>query len=170
MRIHELGPAAYYTGESREIDDSTVVPSGWTARELPEIPEGQYVRLTGKGWAITATPPPDPAGVIAVAPEPAPAQRVFTHVEFRGLLSFAEQMILDNLDDPEFAAAHPKLSNLDVMHKAAVRTALATYKEAQEINLDDPSTVRFVGLLAQLGLWDDEGRAERILAGEAAAQ
>jgi hypothetical protein len=170
---HQIGPGNYWTGETQTLPASAPIPSGWTARPLPEIPEGHYARLTPGGWIVTDRPPPDSDGAIAVAPpeppEP-PAQRVFTHVEFRRLLSFAEQMILDNLDDPEFAAAHPKLVGLDVMQKVAVRTALATYKEAQEINLDDPSTVRFVGLLAQLGLWDDEGRAERILAGEALAE
>lgn len=96
---------------------------------------------------------------------PTQLQRVFAHREFRKLLTLGEQLLVDNFDVPEFAAEHPKIAALTVFEKAQVRTALATYRESQEINLDDPDTATFVGLFGALGLWDNETRAASILTG-----
>ncbi len=59
ITLYQLGPAGYWTGQTQQVADDAVVPSGWTARPLPEgLQEGQHVRLTLAGWEITAEPAP----------------------------------------------------------------------------------------------------------------
>lgn len=59
ITLYQLGPASYWTGQTQQADDDAVVPSGWTARPLPEeLQEGQHVRLTLVGWEITTDPAP----------------------------------------------------------------------------------------------------------------
>jgi hypothetical protein len=98
--------------------------------------------------------------------------RILTHYGFRSLLTLSEQIILDNFDVPEFAAAHPVLSQFGPIEKATLRTAMKAYETASEINLDDPGTQMFVGALGQMGLLegDAETRAATILAGYAPGQ
>jgi hypothetical protein len=88
----------------------------------------------------------------------------FAHPNLYGL---QEQIILDNFDVPEFAAAHPILKEFGPIEKATLRTAMKAYETASEINLDDPGTVMFVGALGQMGLLegDAEERIRTILAG-----
>lgn len=88
-----------------------------------------------------------------------------THRQFRKRLSVAEQLIFDNFDVPEFAATHPKISALSIIERANVRTGLATYRDAQDIRLDDPDTQMLVGMLAAYGLLDSSERAGEILNG-----
>jgi hypothetical protein len=107
--------------------------------------------------------------LIHVIPEPPPPPRVLSHYGFRSLLTLSEQIVLDNFDVAEFAAAHPVLSNFGPIEKATLRTAMKSYKAASEINLDDTGTVMLVGALAQMGLLqgDAEARVKTILAGYA---
>jgi len=102
-----------------------------------------------------------------VSSEPPPPPRILTHYGFRSLLMLSEQVILDNFDVPEFAAAHPVLSLFGPMEKAVLRTAMKAYETAAEISLDDPGTQQFVGALAQMGLLegDPETRMARIFSG-----
>ena len=59
ITLYQLGPAGYWTGQTQQVEDDAVVPSGWTARPLPEgLQEGQDVRLTLAGWEITTEPAP----------------------------------------------------------------------------------------------------------------
>lgn len=59
ITLHQLGPAGYWAGQTQQVEDDAVVPSGWTARPLPEgLQEGQHVRLTLAGWEITTDPAP----------------------------------------------------------------------------------------------------------------
>jgi hypothetical protein len=107
--------------------------------------------------------------LIHVVPPPPLPPRILTHYGFRSLLTLQEQIILDNFDIPEFAAAHPVLAQFGPIEKATLRTAMKAYEAASEINLDDPGTVMFVGALAQMGLLegDAETRVKTILAGYA---
>ncbi len=105
-----------------------------------------------------AVEPTSPATSLEALP------RTLTHIQFRKRLTGTEQIIFDNFDAPEYAAAEPKITGLTVMQRAAVRSGLATYKEADEVNLDDPDTVALVTLFGALGLWDHPGRAAEILA------
>jgi hypothetical protein len=104
-------------------------------------------------------------GQVILTPLPPPRSGL-THQGFRRLLTLTEQLVLDNYANPAFVAAHPALKHLDVMTLAILNTAYKTYEGAQEIDLDDPAVPRFIGLLAQLGLLDGEGRVERILSGQ----
>ena len=59
ITLYQIGPAGYWTGQTQQVEDDAVVPSGWTARPLPEgLQEGQHVRLTLAGWEITTDPAP----------------------------------------------------------------------------------------------------------------
>lgn len=59
ITLYQLGPAGYWTGQTQQMADDAVVPSGWTARPLPkDLQEGQHVHLTLAGWEITAEPAP----------------------------------------------------------------------------------------------------------------
>lgn len=89
----------------------------------------------------------------------------YTHREFRKRLTLSEQVILDNFDVAEFAAVTPKIQALTVEQRASVRTALATYREAMDIRLDDPDTIALVTMFEAYGLWDSPGRAAEILNG-----
>ena len=59
ITLYQIGPAGYWTGQTQQADDDTVVPSGWTSRPLPEgLQEDEHVHLTLAGWEITTVPPP----------------------------------------------------------------------------------------------------------------
>ncbi|GHU28694.1 hypothetical protein AGMMS50256_11610 [Betaproteobacteria bacterium] len=131
---------------------SIPAPEGVDYAGLPGL-EGAYV-IDGELRADYVPPPPPPP------------RSGLTHQAFRSLLTLNEQVVLDNFGNPAFVAAHPALKNFDVMTLAILTTAYKTYETAQEINLDDPAVPRFIGLLAQLGLLDGEGRAEKILSGQ----
>ncbi|MDR0673343.1 MAG: hypothetical protein LBF93_06735 [Zoogloeaceae bacterium] len=140
-------------GAELEITEIGKTPDdypGHTTTPPPPVGEGERAVFRDGAWETEALPP----------------ARVLTHYAFRGLLTLDEQVILDNFDVPEFAAVHPKLENLGVIDRAKLRTAMASYRDAQEINLDDPGMMVFVGLLAQLGLLDSADRAARIFSGQ----
>lgn len=101
-----------------------------------------------------------------------PPPRILTHYGFRSLLTLQEQIILDNFDVPDFAAAHSILSQFGPIERATLRTAMKAYETASEINLDDPGTVMFVGALGQMGLLEGDAgeRVRTILAGYAPGQ
>jgi hypothetical protein len=107
--------------------------------------------------------------LIHVIPGPPAPPRVLSHYGFRSLLTLSEQIVLDNFDVAEFAAAHPVLSNFGPVEKATLRTAMKSYEAASEINLDDTGTIMLVGALAQMGLLqgDADARVKTILAGYA---
>jgi hypothetical protein len=108
--------------------------------------------------------------LIHVVPGPPPPPRQgLTHTGFRRLFTLAEQVVLDNFDIPEFAAAHPVLAQLGPIEKATLRTAVKSYETASEIDLDDIGVVMFVGALSQMGLLEGEAevRVHTILAGYA---
>jgi hypothetical protein len=105
--------------------------------------------------------------LVPISNEPPPPPRILTHYGFRSLLTLSEQIILDNFDIPEFAAAHPVLSQFGPLEKATLRTAMKAYETAAEINLDDTGTQMFIGALAQMGLLEGDAqvRQQTILAG-----
>lgn len=60
--LYQLGPAGYWTGQTQQVEDDAVVPSGWTARPLPDgLQAGQHVRLTLTGWEVTDQAAPEAA-------------------------------------------------------------------------------------------------------------
>lgn len=69
--LYKIGPGGYWTGATQDApDDARSVPSGWTARTVPLVPEGYYAKLLLSGWIVTDTPPPaDPTPAAAPAPE-----------------------------------------------------------------------------------------------------
>ena len=116
----------------------------------------------GWGWA-------DGAFVAPAAAEPAPVERptVYTKTDFRKLLTDGENILIDNFNFAEFVAETPAIKNLTVAQRAGVRSAIARYKDAIDIDRTDPTTVEFIGALGALGLLDGPGRAGQILAGVA---
>lgn len=73
ITLYEIGPGGYWTGLTREQPDDQVVPSGWTARPVPEEqPAGQHAVLTLAGWQFTSVAPPE----AAVHPELEPVATV----------------------------------------------------------------------------------------------
>lgn len=58
IKLYEICPGGYWTGRTCEQPDDHVVPSGWTAREVPALTEGQHAVLAPDGWQITDAPPP----------------------------------------------------------------------------------------------------------------
>ncbi len=123
-----------------------------------EIPTDQSV---GPGWMWSAA-----TGFVAPASVAQP-YRILTHKAFRDLLSIDEQLLLDNFTVPEYAEVEPKIQALTLMQRAVVRTALATYREAQDVDLDDSATVQLVTMFGSLGMWDGPERAAKILSGVA---
>ena len=101
----------------------------------------------------------------AIIAEASNGSMPLTHRQFRKRLSVAEQLIFDNFDVAEFATSHPKISALSIEQRANVRTGLATYRDAQDIRLDDPDTQMLVGMLSAYGLLDSSERAGEILNG-----
>ncbi len=107
-----------------------------------------------------------------VAPElPAPPAikrpTVYTKTEFRALLTDAENTLLDNFNFAEFQAEVPAIRSLTVMERASVRSAIARFKDGEDVDRTNPVTVRFITALGALGLLDGPRRAETILAGQA---
>ncbi len=123
------------------------------------IPENRSV---GPGWRWSTA-----AGFTA-PDSAAPSRRILTHKQFRDLLNIDEQLLLDNFTVQEYADAEPRIQALTLMQRAMVRTALATYREAQEVDLDDPATVQLVTLFGAFSLWDGPRRTAEILAGDGA--
>jgi len=115
----------------------------------PEAGAGQRARFLGDRWAVY------PTGTLSV---------VLTKTAFRARLSLTEQIRIDNFSVLEYAAADAQIAALTIEQRATVRTAIATYKDAQEIDLADPRTVQFIGLLGGLDLLDHAGRPAEILA------
>ncbi|MCL2020940.1 MAG: hypothetical protein FWG81_02260 [Betaproteobacteria bacterium] len=107
--------------------------------------------------------------LVPASNDPPPPPRILTKYGFRSLLTLAEQVVLDNFDDPEYAAVHPVLSQFGPTEKAILRTAVKAYETAEEINLDDRGLIAFVGALAHMHLLegDAEARVARILSGYA---
>ncbi len=124
-----------------------------------EVVDGYLVRRYPGGAVVRA--------LISEEPELTPAPRVLTHKQFRDRLSFGEQLLLDNFSVAEYAEADPKIQALGVMQRAEVRTAIATFRDAQNVDLDDPATIRLVTLLGSLELLDEPSadRVEQILRG-----
>jgi hypothetical protein len=144
------------TGHAEEAD---VLP-GAVESEIFD-PERPWDFVVVDGEVVPAGPRPPP-----------PPPRILTHYGFRSLLTLSEQIILDNFDVAEFAAAHPVLSAFGPIEKATLRTAMKAYETASEINLDDAGVAMFVGALAQMGLLEGDGEVRRqtILAGYAPGQ
>lgn len=117
----------------------------------------------GWGWA-------DGAFVAPKVAEPAPVvlPTVYTKTDFRKLLTKAENVLIDNFSVAEFVAETPAIKSLTVAQRADVRSAIARYKDAIDIDRTDPTTVEFIGALGALGLLDGPGRAGQILAGDPA--
>ncbi|KQM68770.1 hypothetical protein [Xylophilus sp. Leaf220] len=115
----------------------------------------------GWGWA-------DSAFVAPAAAEPAPVMRptVYTKTDFRKLLTDGENVLVDNFNFAEFVAETPAIKNLTVAQRAGVRSAIARYKDAIDIDRTDPTTVEFIGALGALGLLDGPERSGEILTGE----
>jgi hypothetical protein len=75
---------------------------------------------------------------------------------FRLRFTYAERLRCD-----AFNASFETNPDLPVELKAAIRTGLADYAAAQDINLADPATQQMLGLYEQLGLLA-QGRASEI--------
>ncbi|KQM79812.1 hypothetical protein [Xylophilus sp. Leaf220] len=115
----------------------------------------------GWGWQDGAFVAP-----AAEAPPPPVPPTVYTKTDFRKLLTDGENILIDNFNFAEFVAETPAIKNLTVAQRAGVRSAIARYKDAIDIDRTDPTTVEFIGALGALGLLDGPGRAGQILAGE----
>ncbi|KQM78920.1 hypothetical protein [Xylophilus sp. Leaf220] len=140
------------------------IASEWDHIEPLDTPHEQGLGVgIGWGWA-------DGAFVAPAAAEPAPVVRptVYTKTDFRKLLTDGENILIDNFSFAEFVAETPAIKNLTVAQRAGVRSAIARYKDAMDIDRTDPTTVEFIGALGALGLLDGTGRAGQILAGEPA--
>lgn len=74
-------------------------------------------------------------------------RRILTKLEYRRLFTFEERMAIDS-----FTANFLEIAFLSDEQKAAIRTSLKDYEDAQDINLDDADTVRGIGLYVQFGL------------------
>ena len=65
LTLFHIGAAGYWSGATIQAADDAVVPSGWTARPVPELQPGEFAQLTAEGWqtihaganAITYSPP-----------------------------------------------------------------------------------------------------------------
>lgn len=77
LTLFQIGAAGYWSGATIPAEDDAVVPSGWTARPVPDMQPGEFAQLTAEGWQTTTTPPP--AQVVA-APEQLP-ELVVTAIE-----------------------------------------------------------------------------------------
>lgn len=140
------------------------IAAEWSHIELLDTVQEQGLGVgIGWGWA-------DGAFVAPAMSEPAPAVRptVYTKTDFRKLLTDGENILIDNFNFAEFVAETPAIKNLTVMQRAGVRSAIARYKDAIDIDRTDPTTVEFIGALGALGLLDGPGRAGQILAGDPA--
>lgn len=74
-------------------------------------------------------------------------RRILTKLEYRRLFAFEERMAIDS-----FTANFLEIAFLSDEQKAAIRTSLKDYEDAQDINLDDADTIRGIGLYVQFGL------------------
>ncbi len=98
---------------------------------------------------------------------PLPRPTVYTKTQFRELLTDAENTLLDNFNVAEFQAEVLAIRSLTVMERASVRSAIARFKDGEDVDRTNPVTVRFITALGALGLLDGPRRAETILSGEA---
>lgn len=114
---------------------------------------------TGPGGQMTEVE----IGVSTLAPT---TQLVYTKTQFRALLTDAENTLLDNFNFAEFQAEVPAIRSLTVMERASVRSAIARFKDGEDVDRTNPVTVRFITALGALGLLAGPGRAVAILAGE----
>ena len=69
LTLFHIGAAGYWSGATIQAADDAVVPSGWTARPVPELQPGEFAQLTAEGWQTTTTPP---AAQVVAAPEQLP--------------------------------------------------------------------------------------------------
>ncbi len=77
LTLFHIGAAGYWSGATTQAADDAVVPSGWTARAVPDLQPGEFAQLTAEGWRVTTTPPPAP---VVAAPQQLP-ELVVTAIE-----------------------------------------------------------------------------------------
>jgi len=130
--------------------------NGMTFRDAIYFTPEEYAALTPQqitamederfaNWVSVITAPPDPNQQPTETPEP--PNRILTKLEFRQRFTFTEQVLIDNYDGP---------------NKEQVKTLLANFSVADNIDLDLDITEFGVNLMDQLGLIAP-GRAAEIL-------
>ncbi|ART47570.1 MULTISPECIES: hypothetical protein [Acidovorax] len=153
--LYQIGAAGYWTGATQTVASAANVPSGWTARPVPQdVPEGHYVRLTLAGWETTAEPAPE---ALIAEPQAVPELRRITKRAFRSRFTKPERTAI------EWAAVdRPELTTEQRMQAAALRSDLKDQEQATYIDLDDPDVELGVQTLEAIGLLD-AGRTLEII-------
>lgn len=110
--------------------------------DAPQAANWIQSETAGIGWV-------DVEGVLTApaAPEPAPASRILTHLQFRRRFTPEEQELADELEvtfesNPAFTPAQ----------KRTLRTGYKNFYAASEVDLDDPAIPPMLGMYVVAGV------------------